>query len=788
MSPRRLPWPLFALPLGFLVFAVLPVRASAAGPGGCGALNARPCTVFERVPSCDSGLVELAGKCLKKGDCGAEGKRACLVVERVPSCNANLVERQGQCIRLACGRLSERPCLVTERIPSCDAGLVEYGGKCLQRMACGAEGQRPCTVGERTPSCNANLVEKNAQCIHPDCGRMGQRACTVGERIPSCDSTLKEVPGCTGECKGSIGMCADMSIPLTDPSPGWTAVPGPVDPMAGWADVHVHMFANLGFGGAFVTGAAYDKVNGVRAALGPDWGTDLDVVESSGAQRPIICPALIPNCGKHLLHGDHVGLIDDLIGHGGGDKTFSAFGAPTFGAWPTWQSLTHQQVYFKWLERAWRGGMRLMTMLAVSNEAACHYSRRIRGTDCKNSMPAIDAQIAAAYDFEKWLDSTSGGTGQGWFRIVKTPDKAEEVIRAGKLAVVLGIEVDTLFGCKQKSSCTEVSVANEVDRYYEKGVRHIYPIHDFDGGFGGTAIFIADLNTGNHLIEGAHFDVGPCAAGVADYAIVGGSPACNKKGLTDLGKRFVNKLMDKGMLIDVDHMSVRSIEDTFALADQHGSYPLMVGHGLFADIHAADKRRHERMRTAAQLDKLRQLGGQVSVMTQNERKTHPRCLNSSLTFKDDYEYAVSKMGGPNAAAIPIGTDFNGVARHVGPRFGDDACERNATQKAAEASRARLAYPFTIPGFGKFDKQVTGQRTFDFNVDGLAHIGLLPDLIADLSREGTNMGPLFRSAAGYVASWRKAEAASIGVSKSELRPGSIPTRPVAPIGTPRGLTK
>ena len=113
--------------------------------------------------------------------------------------------------------------------------------------------------------------------------------------------------------------------------------------MSGWADVHVHMFSHLGFGGAFITGAAFDKNKGARGALGPDWGTDLDVVESSGAQRPITCPTLIPDCGKHLLHGDHLGYLDDLIGHGAGDMTFSAFGAPTFNAWPTWQSRTHQQ-------------------------------------------------------------------------------------------------------------------------------------------------------------------------------------------------------------------------------------------------------------------------------------------------------------------------------------------------------------------------------------------------------------------------------------------------------------
>jgi hypothetical protein len=48
-----------------------------------------------------------------------------------------------------------------------------------------------------------------------------------------------------------------------------------------------------------------------------------------------------------------------------------------------------------------------------------------------------------------------------------------------------------------------------------------------------------------------------------------------------------------------------------------------------------------------------------------------------------------------------------------------------------------------------------KRTFDFNVDGLAHVGMLPDLIQDLSKIGLNdndLTPLFRSAESYISMW------------------------------------
>ena len=44
--------------------------------------------------------------------------------------------------------------------------------------------------------------------------------------------------------------------------------------------------------------------------------------------------------------------------------------------------------------------------------------------------------------------------GKGWYRIVYSPQEARTVIAAGKLAVVLGIEVDYLFNCHQEGDIT----------------------------------------------------------------------------------------------------------------------------------------------------------------------------------------------------------------------------------------------------------------------------------------------------------------------------------------------
>jgi len=111
------------------------------------------------------------------------------------------------------------------------------------------------------------------------------------------------------------------------------------------------------------------------------------------------------------------------------------------------------------------------------------------------------------------------------------------------------------------------------------------------------------------------------------------------------------------------------------------------------------------------------------------------------------------------APVAFGSDFNGMAGHIGPRFGNEACGGNVGERAREAiGNKRLGYPFTLPGFGTFHRMKTGHKIYDFNVDGLAHIGLMPDLLGDLLAIGmspSKLEPIFRSAEAYVNVWEKA---------------------------------
>lgn len=63
------------------------------------------------------------------------------------------------------------------------------------------------------------------------------------------------------------------------------------------------------------------------------------------------------------------------------------------------------------------------------------------------------------------------------------------------------------------------------------------------------------------------------------------------------------------------------------------------------------------------------------------------------------------------------------------------------------------------GNAPLQRSQAGQRDFDINIDGVAHYGMLPDLIQDLKNVGLtdeDLLPLFRSAEDYIQTWEKCE--------------------------------
>lgn len=589
------------------------------------------------------------------------------------------------------------------------------------------------------------------------------------------------------------------------------------DPVVGFADLHSHQFGNLGFGGLLLFGEPFHEQGLAHAVPWSDFtpaaegevvkpdGTPVGRIACGGDLRwPLYptCPPTCPpgtgpgtdqSCWGVSVHGP--GGIDDLLKmvlNGGlGHKVG---GYPQFDGYPDWNMATGQQVYVDWLERSWRGGQRFMSMLAVNNETLCSLVNRRAAYGC-DDMGAVDRQLAGAKNLERYVDLRDDGlvNGSGWYRIAYSAADARQIMASGRLAVVLGVEVPTLFDCRPSTGCTAEHVQQRLDHYHALGVRHVLPVHNADNGFGGTALYNEIFAANNRVITGQWWDVENCdpSSGVDFHVgmtddplfqylagLIGGDtpPAvpdgssCNARGLTPLGVSFVEMLIEKKMIIDLDHLSTKSLNSTLDILEAHDYPAAVMSHSGF---HGATLPGvgaiHEGNKSDAQLERIRALGGTVATILHqgglDTTRTYVRpdgstplpytCGGSSQAWAQAYLYTVEKMQG---RAVAIGSDFNGLAGLPAPRFGDEACHGDTVEDYTPT--APVAYPFTAHGTGVvLDRQQVGDMTFDYNVDGLGNAGLLPDMIEDLKRQGltdADLAPLFGSAEQVVRSWELAE--------------------------------
>ncbi|NNL66720.1 MAG: hypothetical protein HKP30_10785, partial [Myxococcales bacterium] len=251
----------------------------------------------------------------------------------------------------------------------------------------------------------------------------------------------------------------------------------------GFVDTHSHILSNFAFGGGGIFHGAPFHPLGVEHALadcatyhGIEGRQDLFGFVFDGGIDDIDLTALIFS----LATGETPGF------------NHATAGWPDFTEWPdAVHRSTHQMQYYKWIERAYLGGLRLVVQHATTNEEICNLLalggiQPVRYA-CED-MVAVDRIIDETYAMQDYIDAQEGGPGKGWFRIVTTPEKARRVIANGKMAVVLGIEASDLFDCylvppEGATACNEQDVLDRLDQYHARGVRALFPVHKYDNGF-----------------------------------------------------------------------------------------------------------------------------------------------------------------------------------------------------------------------------------------------------------------------------------------------------------------
>jgi len=379
-------------------------------------------------------------------------------------------------------------------------------------------------------------------------------------------------------------------------------------------------------------------------------------------------------------------------------------------------------------------------------------------------------------------------------------------------------------------TCSPAAVDNELNKYFGLGVRHIFPAHLADTAFSGMALYPGpeSWNYNNHFLNGKWLDArtdacshpgiklnfnvgrdtvisnmllfltGPGLQGdppIYPYPDDASAGHCNEMGLTDLGKFLITDMMSHHMIIDIDHMSMQARDATLNLtgaADPRG-YPVIAGHTGFLGIAASNDKKNEAAKTDDELAYMARSGGLAAAglnagLSTDVSQAHPSwrqpvnndCSSSTKTWAQEYLYAVDKLGGPTTAAVAVATD-QPLNPFVGPRFGGDGCNGGpSSERDHQLSTSRVTYPITVlnPGMRiTLPPAQMGSKKWDFNEDGMAHIGLYPDLIQDLLSIGLteqDLQPLFRSAEQYIKMWENAE--RIGTAPTPTPPGGDTVAP------------
>ena len=472
----------------------------------------------------------------------------------------------------------------------------------------------------------------------------------------------------------------------------------PFQEVRGWADPHVHGQTHEFLGGRVICSPPFHRYG---------------------------APAALVDCPEHQLADGRGALLEDVLAEKTPGTGHDPVGWPTFSYWPNPHSLTHQQVYYTWLERSWRAGLRLHTSLLTENHVLCTvYPLKKNSCDDRD---AVRLQAQRMREMQDYIDAQHGGPGRGWYRIVTDPFEARRVINQGKLAVVMGMETSVPLGCNVqlgRPTCTEEQMLAELTEMRRLGVSQMELTNKFDNAFTGVAGDAGTTgtltNSANFLSTGSFLRMEQCPgsypAGTEDRLqspnlgdLTGGKPStpeqdaifgaiwklfgdtgvqpaplypagphCNRLGLSPLGERLLSAMIDQKILFDPDHMSVAGRNAALDYLEQQQAAGRPVG---VVSSHSWS--------TPDAYPRIYRLGGFVAPYA-----------GDSTGFVEKWRQHLGWTDRRFYFGFGFGSDMNGFGAQGDPRGAD--------------APAPVTYPFTGLGGVRVDRQRSGERVYDIN--------------------------------------------------------------------------
>ena len=489
--------------------------------------------------------------------------------------------------------------------------------------------------------------------------------------------------------------------------------------VGGIVEGHMHWMTFEYLGGRFHCGKPWDPY-GIRYAL-PDCSSDEG---PQGSAAP----------------------FQNFLNYGSPEHPHDTSGYPNLTEWSN-SNLTYEGTYYRWVQRAWLGGLRLMVMGVNENRILCELQAN-RQTNC-NEMDTVRRGLKDMRDMQNYVDAQAGGPGKGFFQIVTNPYDARRVINNGQMAVVLEIEVSEPFDCHgwDQPSCDQAQVDRQLNEVHSLGVRSMLLLNKFDNPLTGVRFDDGPvgvlINGANKLSAGSYWSARTCTGPLHDNTIyqpndqtgaalsslltsagitAGTTPTyppaphCNTRGLTELGRHVVNRMMDEHMIVNPDHMSQAGVAETLSLLEARHYSGVISPHGWM---------------DPGNWPRIWKLGGMA----------FPGHSSADEYVKEWQKYRPKQT--PYDFGWGYGADLGGLSH----------------QPVASSDGGSFTYPFkSYDGRVTFQRQKTGNRTFDYGKEGVAHYGLYADWFNDLERLGGKplANDMWNGAEAYLEMWERAD--------------------------------
>ncbi len=509
------------------------------------------------------------------------------------------------------------------------------------------------------------------------------------------------------------------------------AQPGKADsadiarPLTGYVDMHCHPRGDLAYGTELFYGAPYGDITQALGSCSQDHSKNI-------LRAQLAKQTETQNCATWKDSKD---------------------GYPNFVTWPSWCSTLHQQMWVDWIERAHKlGGLNIMVALAVSNHCIASAAK------CPGPDDDEQVMLNCIQGIKDLVAHSS------FMEIALTPADVRRIVANGKLAVILGSEMDNIgnfyspadhYNALFNPAPSNEQIQAELDKLWNLGLRYIFPVHLMNNVFGGSALIMSTLNVANKFTTGYEYvpeNVSTSETGIAFHLVnpgvglnavakmfmpmllpkeinprrkgnytfwdtIPGYGHRNSLGITERGRFAINYMMKKGFLIDIDHMSEKMTNEVLNMA-MVNDYPVNSGHN-----EPRGNAGTENGRTIKQYAQIKQLGGMVGT---------GHGANASAYVKT-YRQVAQIMGYSHVA---IGTDVGGFS----------ALPQRDTS-------IHVVYD------SSFARCKTGNRSWDINTDGVAHYGLWPDYIRSWLLAGMSareMNTFMSSAEQFTEMWEKCE--------------------------------